>query len=81
LSKYLSKELLLSAPDGVRRVTTSGSIKLLEKKPSEYGWELLKQENRAALCIFEKSASGVMRDDEGELDAFVVRNDAEGVLG
>lgn len=73
LSKYLSKELLLSAPDGVRRVTTSRSIKLLEKKPSEYEWQLLKKTIEQFYVVFEKSASEVRRDSEGELDAFAVR--------
>lgn len=73
LSKYLSKELLLSAPDGVRRVTTSRSIKLLEKKPSEYEWQLLKKNIEQFFVVFEKSVSEISRDSEGELDAFVVR--------
>lgn len=42
LSKYLSKEMLLSAPSGMRRVSTSRSVKLVQKKPSEYRWEVAK---------------------------------------
>jgi hypothetical protein len=42
LSKYLTKELLMSAPLRSRRVTTSRGIKLIQKTPSEYTWELLR---------------------------------------
>jgi hypothetical protein len=42
LSKYLTKELLMSAPLRCRRVTTSRGIKLFEKKPTEIKWELLR---------------------------------------
>jgi hypothetical protein len=41
LSKYLTKELLLSAPERSRRVTTSRSIHLLEKKVNEVRWRLV----------------------------------------
>jgi hypothetical protein len=42
LSKYLTKDLLLSAPKGSRRITTARSIKLFPKFPSDIAWELLK---------------------------------------
>ena len=42
LSKYLTKDLLMSAPFRSRRVTTSRGIKLFEKKASEFKWELLR---------------------------------------
>jgi hypothetical protein len=42
LSKYLTKELLMSAPLRCRRVTTSRGIKLFEKTASEFKWELLR---------------------------------------
>ena len=38
LAKYLTKELLMSAPLRSRRVTTSRSIHLLERKPSDTTW-------------------------------------------
>jgi|SRR5580704_1874406 hypothetical protein len=46
LSKYLTKELLMSAPLRCRRVTTSRGIKLFEKTPTEFKWELL----RVSIC-------------------------------
>ncbi len=42
LSKYLTKELILSAPKGSRRITTARSIKLFPKFDSGISWELLK---------------------------------------
>jgi hypothetical protein len=42
LSKYLTKELLLSAPKGTRRITCARSIKLFPKFDSDIAWELLK---------------------------------------
>jgi hypothetical protein len=41
VSKYLTKELLLSAPKRSRRVTTSRSIRLFERKPKEARFEFL----------------------------------------
>jgi hypothetical protein len=43
LSKYLTKELLLSAPKGTRRITTARSIKLFPKYDSGMAWELVKE--------------------------------------
>jgi len=41
LSKYLTKDLILSAPKGTRRITSSRSIKLFPRIASEIRWELL----------------------------------------
>jgi hypothetical protein len=41
LSKYLTKELLLSAPLRSRRVTTSRGIHLFEKQDSETKWSFI----------------------------------------
>ena len=43
LSKYLTKELLLSAPKGTRRITTARSIKLFPKFNSGISWELIRE--------------------------------------
>jgi len=43
LSKYLTKDLLLSAPKGTRRITTSRSIKLFPKFNSGVTWEFLRE--------------------------------------
>lgn len=72
LSKYLSKELLLSAPPGVRRVTTSRSIKLDEKKPTEYLWQVFKTQIDRFFVMFRESAIEVVQS-EGELESFSAR--------
>ena len=41
LSKYLTKELLLSAPKGTRRITTARGIKLFPKFQSGIAWALI----------------------------------------
>jgi hypothetical protein len=43
LSKYLTRELLLSAPKGVGRITTARGIKLFPPFVSGIDWELLKE--------------------------------------
>jgi hypothetical protein len=43
LSKYLTKEMLLSAPKGTRRITTARSIKLFPKFNSGIIWELIRE--------------------------------------
>jgi hypothetical protein len=72
LSKYLTKELLLSAPLGCRRVTTSRGIKLLEKTPSEIVWEFLRIPIWVLFEFCIGSVSSVSFDEEGELEAFSV---------
>ncbi len=42
LTKYLTKDLLLSMPKGTRRITCSRSIKLLSKPQTAYEWTCLK---------------------------------------
>ncbi|HUS20187.1 MAG TPA: hypothetical protein VMZ25_11110 [Terriglobales bacterium] len=42
LSKYLTKELLLSTPKGTRRVTTSRNIQMFSKTDTGQTWKLLK---------------------------------------
>lgn len=52
LSKYLTKELLMSAPLRCRRVTTSRGIKLLEKTRTETVWTLVKVPISSLLVIY-----------------------------
>jgi len=42
LSKYLTKDMLLSAPKGSRRITTSRGVKLFPKYDSGVAWEFLR---------------------------------------
>jgi hypothetical protein len=80
LSKYLTKELLLLAPKGARRITTARSIKLFPKKDSGIAWELLKESiwslfTAARMTKFSMQAD-LFRylkpgfDDEGFLNQF-----------
>lgn len=72
LAKYLTKELLLSAPEGTRRVTTSRSIHLNEpKKKSDLIWVL---DKRSIFCLFNllcAIAQDVHLDHDGLLVSFV----------
>lgn len=80
ISKYLSKELLLNAPAGMRRVTTSRSIRLKEAKtthpngtkPAAMEWVVLKGPIDRVYVLYRDAASDEMRC-EGELESFVVR--------
>ena len=72
LSKYLTKELLLDVPDGVRRVSTSRSIKLNERKPSEFKWQVLKTTiDRQYVLLVEQAVDEVVSDDD--LESFSLR--------
>jgi len=72
LSKYLSKDMLLSAPVGMRRVTTSRSIKLDQKKKSEFQWQVVKAPIDRYFEVLRESAQEVVCSD-GELESFSVR--------
>ena len=72
LAKYLSKEMILSAPLGMRRVTTSRSIQLKEKKGTEYDWNVRKFPIDSMYVIYRIFAEEVICS-EGELESFSVR--------
>jgi hypothetical protein len=85
LSKYLTKELLLSAPKGTRRITTARSIKLFPKFNSEISWELLKESIWALLLAarmtnYERQADlfryiSIEFDEEKFLKKFEIVNE------
>ena len=72
LAKYLSKELLLSGVPGMRRVTTSRTIKLDEKKQSEYCWEVCRSSIDRMYVFFRDLAIEEVHSD-GELESFGIR--------
>jgi hypothetical protein len=72
ISKYLSKALLLSTLPGMRRVTTSRTIRLDEKKRSEYQWAVVRAQIERLFTMLGEGAVDVVRSD-GELDSFAVR--------
>lgn len=85
LSKYLTKDLLLSAPKGTRRITTSRSIKLFPKFNSGIDWEFI-QDSIWNLLAAHRAATwdrqedmfrfiDVQMDDEDILKCFEVVSD------
>jgi hypothetical protein len=73
LSKYLTKELLLSAPPRSRRVTSSRGIHLLEKRVSEISWRLLQLSIFHLFSIHQSVAQHVVCDETGLLFQFSVQ--------
>lgn len=72
LAKYLTKELLLDVPDGVRRVNTSRSIQLNQKKQPEYAWQVLKTTiDRQYVLLVDRATDEVISDDD--LESFSLR--------
>jgi len=65
LSKYLTKELLLSAPKGTRRITTARSIKLFPKFIGEIQWGLIKRSIWNLIFDYRSMQAGVERDCSG----------------
>jgi hypothetical protein len=78
LSKYLTKDLLLSAPPKSRRVTTSRGIRLLEKPESKHDWEML----RTTISYFAKKLWGrvsvIEVDEFGVLASLEIKSDLKG---
>jgi hypothetical protein len=72
LSKYLSKEMFVNAPPGMRRVTTSRSIRLGDRKASGYVWEIVKAPINRFYVVLWEAAEDIVRSD-GELQSFAVR--------
>jgi len=84
LSKYLTKELILSAPKGTRRITAARSIKLFPKFNSGIAWELLGvsiwrklEEHRMSMWEIHPSlleSIAIEMDEERYLKAFQIHN-------
>lgn len=72
LSKYLTKELLLSAPERARRITTSRTIKLIAKGVEEQKWALLKASIFLLYSRWWQNASDISLDEDGILQSFMV---------
>lgn len=70
LSKYLTKELLVSAPLRSRRVTTSRGIRLLEKTPTETIWTLIKVPISRLFEVYASDVSSVSFDEDQLLESF-----------
>jgi hypothetical protein len=70
ISKYLTKELLMSAPPRSRRVTTSRGIKLFEKTPTETVWVLIKVPIGRLIEVYAKGVTESSFDEDGFLESF-----------
>ena len=70
LSKYLTKELLLSAPKGSRRITTSRGIQLFEKPTPNARWTLLRVPIFELLGRCASAVQSISFDEEGVLEGF-----------
>ena len=73
LSKYLTKELLLSAPKRSRRITVSRGIRLIEKKKSELVWRFYRTKIIDLFLQLMPDLDDVWVDEEGILREFVTR--------
>lgn len=71
LSKYLTKELLLSAPKRSRRVTVSRGISLFKKKVSS-GWQFIRMSIGRLFGELVPDLESVELDEEGILKSFVI---------
>lgn len=70
VSKYLTKELLMSAPARSRRVTTSRGIKLFEKTPTETVWLLIRAPISRMSEVYAGSITKSTFDEDGMLESF-----------
>lgn len=72
LSKYLTKEMLLSAPKRSRRVTVSRGLRLLEKSSTaaETAWRLLRINIWVLFDVLIPDQASVEVDGEGVLKSF-----------
>ena len=70
LSKYLTKQMLLSAPKRARRVTTSKGIRLLEKQPSDFEWRMIQIPILRLFDVHQSRVTRIFPDADGCLFAF-----------
>jgi hypothetical protein len=70
LSKYLTKELLMSAPSRSRRVTTSRGIRLLAKAPTDTTWLFIKVSIGRLIQVYGRSVTASAFDEDGLLESF-----------
>jgi hypothetical protein len=72
VSKYLTKELLLSAPLRSRRVTTSRGLHLSETPPKEIEWEFLQVPIFVLFHCYKAALAAFRLDSEGILEGFSI---------
>jgi hypothetical protein len=74
LSKYLTKELLLSAPLRSRRVTTSRGIHLFEKQDSETKWSFIDRPISILYKLHIHCLQTIELDEESVLKSFSIKS-------
>ena len=79
LGKYLTKDMILSAPHGTRRVTTSRDIKLREPK-EETGWRVAPFPFEALYKVAGEFIIEEEKDENGHVKIFIVENKIENII-
>jgi hypothetical protein len=77
LSKYLTKELLLSAPLRSRRVTTSRGLHLFEKVAQETVWTLIRIPIPRLFEVYAASVTAASFDADEVLESFTANFECE----
>jgi hypothetical protein len=72
LSKYLTKELLMSAPKRSRRVTLCRALHLFEKKPQETQWRLARVSVFFFYWLHDREVVELQRDEDQVLEMFAI---------
>jgi hypothetical protein len=72
LSKYLTDDLVHKVPAGLRRITTSRNIHLLEKPPKKGTWRLDRRSIFHLFKLFRSVAYQIQEDQQGFLFCFFV---------
>ena len=72
VSKYLSKELLLSAPKGARRITTSRGVHIFAKPEADFIWELIPAPINSLFEAAFSCVQDVRHDEEARLSGFAL---------
>lgn len=79
LSKYLTKQMILCAPKGARRVTTSRGIHLLEKQVTDFAWRLIRIPILRLFDVHRACVTHTQPDADGYLLAFDTFENSGGV--
>jgi hypothetical protein len=74
LAKYLTVDLLLPAPKGVRRITCSRGIVLVQKSSNGQSWKLLRTTIAYLSSRLFLLANRLQYDEDGLLSSFVASN-------
>jgi hypothetical protein len=70
LSKYFTKDMLLCAPKRARHVTTSKGIRLFEKQPVKFTWQMIRIPILRLFDIHRAQVTRINPDKDGYLITF-----------